>query len=119
MKALRLSKITITAFCACGVTAFAQAVNVAQLPAPVQSVIQTETKNGPVNSVQQLNLNGHVVYQVGFQQGGSEKNIYLNPDGSYYQNTAGASNPSATNRMGRTGRAQEVKIETLPQNVQN
>jgi uncharacterized membrane protein YkoI len=122
MRISQISKIVAGSLFACGAATFAQSLNLGQLPAPVQSVVQTETKNGPVNSIQQLNLNGHVVYQVGFQQGGGEKNIYLNPDGSYYQNTATASNSSVTNGIGgkgRSGRVLDMKIEQLPQNVQN
>jgi len=119
MRILQISKIVAASIFTCGAGSFAQSLNLGQLPAPVQSVIQTETKNGPVNNIQQRNLNGHVVYQVGFQQGGGEKNIYLNPDGSYYQNTGTPSNLSVTNGISRTGRVLNMKLEQLPQNVQN
>jgi uncharacterized membrane protein YkoI len=116
MKLIKFQQMTVAGLMAFGLTSLAQqALTIEQLPAPVQNVLKTETKNGPVNNVQQLNKSGKVVYQVGFQQANGEKNIYLNPDGSYYQEIAASTNAP----IAYSGRSFDVKIEQLPANVQS
>jgi uncharacterized membrane protein YkoI len=115
MKLKKFQQMAVASLVAFGLTSFAQqTLTIEQLPAPVQNVLKTETKNGPVNNVQQLNKSGKVVYQIGFQQAGGEKNIYLNPDGSYYQETAASTNSP----IAYSGRSFDVKTEQLPENVQ-
>jgi uncharacterized membrane protein YkoI len=116
MKLMKFHQLTVGSLMAFGLTALGQqTVTIEQLPAPVQNVLKTETKNGPVNNVQQLNKSGKVVYQIGFQQANGEKNIYLNPDGSYYQETAASTNAP----VAYSGRSFDVKLKQLPPSVQS
>jgi uncharacterized membrane protein YkoI len=118
MKMIKVSRIAAASVVAFGLTTFSQqqqTLTVEQLPAAVQNVIKTETKNGPVNNIQQLTRNGRTVYQIGLKQPNGEKNIYLNADGSYFQDTG----TSVASGAARSGRTFDVKMEQLPQNVQN
>jgi len=66
-----------------------QTLQLGQVPVPVQRVIQTELKNGPVSKIVQLPNSAGTgsMYEVFFAKpNGKEKIIYLNPDGTYVQN---------------------------------
>lgn len=89
-----------------------QTLTMEQLPVPVQNVVKTETKNGPVTNIRQLTQNGRTIYQIGFQQPTGEKDIYLEANGSYVQQSATVATTAKTNGP------VEVKLKDLPENVQ-
>jgi len=109
-----------------------QQIQFSQLPQAVQRTIRTETKNGPVGKIQQLSQNGSVVYEVFFNEpNGQQKIVYLNPDGSYVQNsgslTTGSRVTHSWDALG-TGSAamtqpllstRQVSFSQLPAAVQN
>jgi uncharacterized membrane protein YkoI len=117
MKIPNLTFFTGAALVAFAVNASAKTLSVGQLPGPVQNVIQTETKNGPVNQVESLNRNGKTVYQIGFKGASGEKYIYLNPDGTYYEETtpapSGANGPAHLASKGML----DVNLNQLPEQV--
>ena len=103
-----------------------QTVQMSQVPQAVQSVIQTELKNGPVSQILQLpnSAGSGVMYEVFFSQpNGQQKIIYLNPDGTYVQNNNSTpASPTAQTSTFATQpllNAAPVSFGQLPAAVQN
>jgi hypothetical protein len=119
MKIPNFTLFTGAALLAFAVNASAATLTVSQLPAPVQNVIKTETKNGPVDQVQSLNRDGKTVYQIGFKGASGEKYIYLNPDGTYHEeNTSAVVNPANGPSWLAKNRIVDVNLNQLPEPVQ-
>lgn len=93
-------------------------INFNQLPGKVRQTAQTELSNGPVKQVQSLQENGRTMYEITFQKpDGGTKVIYLNPDGSYVQNTGAAGTTGSAVVQGSAG-ASSIAVSQLPQAVQ-
>ena len=92
-----------------------------QLPEAVQKTINTELANGPVKNVTQLPRAGGNIYQVLFSNAdGTEKVIYLSPDGTYVQdsNSNGSSTDTGATRQALTSTT-KVSFYDVPKVVQD